>query len=183
MDAFLESEPLQQSDHEKAWGEMSKEIDNTGDKLGMPIDENVKEAVIALNLLGIPTTASCEGHIDHGRSAPWVEIASPNEPDQRFQGQQDIYNRVAQEYGIILEDVRRANPFEAWSQAFLEASKHAETDEYRNWRESNRKLVAKTQGLLDEFYKGKETQSSTQLTIDTETGDPFRVFNGGEDYK
>ena len=46
------------------------------DKLGKPIDQGIMETVITLNALAISTAASCEGHLDWGVGAPWVDIAS-----------------------------------------------------------------------------------------------------------
>ena len=56
------------------WKEKSRRADKITDKLGEKIDEKIKEAVIALSILGLPTSASCEGHADWGISAPWIEI-------------------------------------------------------------------------------------------------------------
>lgn len=40
------------------------------------IDLKIKNLVSILNRFGIPTTGSCEGHIDHGSPVPWVKINS-----------------------------------------------------------------------------------------------------------
>jgi hypothetical protein len=63
----------QKEDH---WQEIAQRISRTVDKLGLSIDEGIKETVIVLNALGISTRASCEGHLDSGTCAPWVDIAS-----------------------------------------------------------------------------------------------------------
>jgi len=39
------------------------------------IDEKIRDLVFALNALGVTTTGSCEGHIDHRNAlAPWIKI-------------------------------------------------------------------------------------------------------------
>ncbi|MEO8972199.1 MAG: hypothetical protein ABI406_11450 [Ktedonobacteraceae bacterium] len=48
------------------------------DKLGKEVDAGIIETVVALNLLGMPTTQSCEGHLNHGTGAPWVDIEDTN---------------------------------------------------------------------------------------------------------
>ncbi len=48
------------------------------DKLGKKVDAGIIETVVVLNLLGMPTTMSCEGHLDHGTGAPWVDIEDTN---------------------------------------------------------------------------------------------------------
>ncbi|MDI6820652.1 MAG: hypothetical protein QMD65_00540 [Patescibacteria group bacterium] len=44
------------------------------------IDEKIKETITILNLLGITTTGSCEGHIDYSAPAPWIKITALHEP-------------------------------------------------------------------------------------------------------
>lgn len=43
------------------------------------IDEKIKPLVFELNRLKIPTSGSCEGHVDHGFPGPWVSIYVPEE--------------------------------------------------------------------------------------------------------
>jgi hypothetical protein len=47
-----------------------------------PVDPGIKETVIALNVLDIPTAMSCEGHL-HGPFAPWIKIAIPDIYEKR----------------------------------------------------------------------------------------------------
>ena len=57
---------------------LKKRVEETTDKLGMPIDAGIKEAVIAFNVWEFPTYQSCEGHFDKkGEAYPWVEILVP----------------------------------------------------------------------------------------------------------
>jgi hypothetical protein len=49
------------------------------DGLGKKIDQGIFETVVALNALGIDTTGSCEGHINWGIAAPWVDIDPPGD--------------------------------------------------------------------------------------------------------
>lgn len=56
---------------------MKRKLKRTGDRLGRPIDEGIFDVVLYLNLLGIETEASCEGHLDHGVAAPWIDFVPP----------------------------------------------------------------------------------------------------------
>jgi hypothetical protein len=58
----------------KEWKELAEKFSHVTDKIDMPIDEGILETVVALNALDIPTSMSCEGHLDHGLSYPWVDI-------------------------------------------------------------------------------------------------------------
>jgi len=57
-----------------AWEEALRRIERTVDKLGHPVDLGIKETVVGLNLCGINTSGSCEGHEDHGTFAPYIDV-------------------------------------------------------------------------------------------------------------
>ncbi|MEO8956286.1 MAG: hypothetical protein ABI465_17175 [Ktedonobacteraceae bacterium] len=57
--------------------EVREQVARLTDALGKPIDDGIFETVVSLNVLGIHTTASCAGHLDHGQAAPWVDIGDP----------------------------------------------------------------------------------------------------------
>lgn len=53
-----------------------EELRGVTDRLGMPIDEKIIRVVAVLNLYGIRTIQSCEGHLDHGYAYPWIDVVS-----------------------------------------------------------------------------------------------------------
>ena len=59
---------------ERQYEEMCKRVATFTDKLGATVDSGIFEMVVALNLLGLHTLQSCEGHLDHGYPYPWVTI-------------------------------------------------------------------------------------------------------------
>jgi hypothetical protein len=151
----------------------------------MPIDSKIKETVIALMALGIPSSASCEGHVfEGGCSAPWIEIQAPNEPKERFIGEKEFYQKIAKKYGVSFEDVKRGRHDEAYEEALKKSSKNKETPEYKKWREENRKLMDKVEKLLVEFYKNRKVAPNVRLQIEKmKEGDYFYIHNGGKDYE
>lgn len=56
------------------WEETAARFRRVVDKLGKPIDAGIFETVVALNMAGITTRASCEGHLDWGVPHPWVDV-------------------------------------------------------------------------------------------------------------
>src|SRR5690242_14200340 len=62
---------------ERMWQVVSEKMRQTTDGLGKGIDPGIFETVVGLNVLGIPTVASCEGHLDRAMAAPWIEIEPP----------------------------------------------------------------------------------------------------------
>lgn len=87
-----ESEPVK-SEKEILWNEKMKEVESWGDALGLKIDESVRETVVAMNLLRLPTSASCEGHLRWGSLAPWVIISAVGEPEDRFVGEKRDFSK------------------------------------------------------------------------------------------
>jgi hypothetical protein len=73
LEGAPEMEALTREQKEQRWQEMAGRVDKVTDRLGNLVDEGIKETVIVLNLLGFPTTMSCEGHLDHG-NGPWVNM-------------------------------------------------------------------------------------------------------------
>ena len=142
---------------EVVWREKEKEIDTWADNLGAPIDAGIKKAVIAFNLAGFPTTASCEGHLDTGLPAPWMRVAVLDEPEQRFVGENEIFQRYADRLNVSLEEMRRMTnvPESEYWQAAKECSKNEETEEYRRWFEETQKIRKILIGLVKEFYQLK----------------------------
>lgn len=64
------------SDARENWNRLAQQYAIEADRLGNGIDADIMETVVALNAHGIRTVASCEGHLDHGIAAPWVEVRS-----------------------------------------------------------------------------------------------------------
>lgn len=179
-------EQIWRQEKENRLQKIRAEVDKIVDAEGMPIDSNIKETVVGLMALEFPTSASCEGHLEpeHGLGAPWVEISAPNEPEERFVGEKEIYQKIAEKYGISLEDVKRARHYQAYEEAVRETSKNEETPEYKKWRQENKKLMDKVESLLTEFYKNRKVAPNIRLEIEEfGEGGYFRIHNGGEDYK
>src|SRR6266566_7147705 len=61
------------------WDNLVKQFCSISDRLGMPIDDEIFDTVVALNALGITTTMSCAGHItrDEGDIRyPWIDFSA-----------------------------------------------------------------------------------------------------------
>src|SRR4051812_35177425 len=76
------------------WSDIEEKFKRVADRLGRPIDDGIFKTVVALNVLGISTRMSCEGHLDHGLPYPWVDI----EPETLSETKQEISEAEAQEY-------------------------------------------------------------------------------------
>ncbi|MGH2507769.1 MAG: hypothetical protein ACRDHZ_10270 [Ktedonobacteraceae bacterium] len=56
------------------WEETAEQFRKMTDTLGKRIDDGIFEMVVALNVLGITTRQSCQGHLEWGLPYPWVDI-------------------------------------------------------------------------------------------------------------
>jgi hypothetical protein len=172
----------QENKNDLIWKNKLEEIEKITDRIGTPIDKNVKEAVAAFQLNGFTTATSCEGHIEKGAPAPWIVVEALNKPTERFVNEKQIFQKKASEYNIPIEKFDHHTDRKAFLEAFTEAAEQGETEEYRNWRKENEKLRLKMTGYLDEFYKDKTVPDDIRLTIETFFTDAFCVHNGGEEY-
>lgn len=66
---------------QKNWDVISSYLDHIADRLGKGLDAGIKDAVVALVVLDIHTRQSCEGHLDHGVAAPWIDVEPEDNPD------------------------------------------------------------------------------------------------------
>jgi hypothetical protein len=166
---------------QEKWGQALSDIDGITDSLGEHVDSKVKETVVALNLLGVHTTASCEGHVDekegNGLPFPWIDVAAPHELEERFIGQNKIYEEVAQEYKVSVSNIKNTAHEEAWLEALerLPKEEENETREYKEWWNKNLSLRASVRKLIDEYNQARPTSDDVRIRI---TAD--RIHNGGE---
>lgn len=115
--------------------EIKKWADNVRDRLGMPIDEGIKDTVIFLNAFGINTVASCEGHLDRGTGASYIDIESKEVSELEKQLEQVKRNKREREK--IIREIERKN------------------------LEERQKIM----DLLDEFYKNRIVPYDRRLVI------------------
>ncbi len=170
------------AEKERAWEEKEEEVEEWVDALGEKIDPGIKEAVVALNMSGFPTSASCEGHSERGIPAPWIEIEAPNEPAEQFVSEKKVYEEVGKKYNLNPEEVRKGTKRKA-RKAFLEVIEGLRgqelTPEFQKWAQQNKELEEKLAKLLTELYKDRSVPEDVKLQID-HVGYTPRLHNGGE---
>lgn len=124
----------------RRWDEAAERVEQIVDRLGQHLDDGIKEGVIALNVHEINTTGSCEGHLDRGAAAPWIDIQAKisKEEEARYRELLDGGEPSREEFrelrGII---------------------------ELRNLEEQ-RKLIPH----LDDFYKDRDAPFDRRLILE-----------------
>lgn len=109
------------------------------------IDEKIKELVVALNRLGIPTTGSCEGHADYGSPAPWIKI-TPRDIDDSAQIQKTASALLDVFYGNHVPEKDARFVMENANIGFWI---HNGGEDYLRWREGVRRVAEKSQAIID----------------------------------
>lgn len=123
------------------------------DALGKPVEAGIEETVVFLNAHGLPTTQSCEGHLDpseeHRKSlAPYAEIGFRIEEGELIPHGED--------YTLTPEGQAK-------------------------WRE-NVKFQARTLELFDEFYQDRQVSVGTRVAFRSIGAyGEFRITNVGAD--
>jgi hypothetical protein len=137
---------------ERAWQQQEQQVSRIVDRLGKRIDEGIKEAVVALRLLGFLTTASCEGHIDWGLPGPWIDI------------------------GEVPKDIRKMFIETRKDPSKLDDQKKALIEEtIQKGVEEKARLVE----LLAEFYQNRSVPYDQMLTMQYAGGDSAKLISQG----
>lgn len=145
-----------------SWQRKAAEVAQLVDGLGKGIDPGILDTVVALQLSGIHTTGSCEGHTHWGVGAPWVALSAPaDEQLRRWEAQ------------------RREALAEAEDLAASGATPERVGDAHRRMHEA--RLAGKavhlrasetTLALLEQFYSQRHVSADRRLIL-------TMTWNGG----
>lgn len=147
--------PATKEQREANWRSMEQFVNKLGDRLGTGIDEAVVEPVVALNLLEINTSQSCEGHLDHGAAAPWIMFRT-EDTDEMIAKSEEI-SKLWEE-----EDRKRAEGAPDDEFRALHERRYALNEAIKK---PNLEAVKKVMSLLGEFYADRKVPFDRQLKI------------------
>lgn len=148
----IPSQNLEKAVLEQKWDSQASEVDKIVDGLGKGIDQGIKESVIALNVLDINTTQSCEGHLDWATGAPYIDVGAKDLGALR-ETANEARERAEQAYNA---HASREEEGKLWHE-FHEARKAADKE--------NLKEARKVLDLLNEFYTDRTVPSDQRLII------------------
>lgn len=136
------------------WKKMTIKVNKITDRLGMPVDKDIKETVIVINLLGFKTSGSCEGHMDHGVAGPWVDI----DPKDFIDLSTQIANALSK-----AEEAEKAKKSDAVVNKLFKNYHSLISKEVQPVLEEARKFTS----YLKEFYSSHKTSYDRMLIIRT----------------
>jgi len=166
----------ERTEKEKALHDMLAEIDTWVDGLGRGLDGGSKEIVAIMNVMGLSTEQSCEGHADFEVSHslwPWIRLAIPDKPEERFVGELDAldkaYKIVSEQNGVDLDDLMHGEPEDLYWQVqreFYTSEELQKTPEYVDWEEKEALLGERVRSLVDEFNADRDFEAGISLVVD-----------------
>ena len=101
----------EKGEKQRRWDEVAERIDRTVDRLGKHIDAGIKEGVVALNVLDINTHSSCEGHLERGIAAPYIDIDAKlsKEEEEQFRELLNTREQNRERFKELRDDIDRRN--------------------------------------------------------------------------
>jgi hypothetical protein len=165
-----------QEDEAAAWESMVEKVGSWKDAPGQEMDGSIIEAIAALNLNGIETFSSCEGHPER-YSFPYIQLAVPPAPLEDFIDQWKITEAIAARYAFDLDEylqrktAKSNDEVKLFRQINQEARElfrqNEKTPERLAWEEERRNIMDAAVKLLDAFYAEREVTPEAQLTTTT----------------
>ena len=158
-----------QTEKEQQWQKMADHFAHITDKLGKRIDAGILDMVIVLNLLGIHTRQSCEGHLEWGTGSPWVDLEVPGLDDEEQVVRDALKEAQKQkEQGhLSQEDIKQ----------LFQAARQLRTVVKHKHLEGRRKVMA----YLAAFYDQRSIPYDVRLIIQAQGMGRSRIESQGAD--
>lgn len=147
--------PTTKENKDSNWRAMERYVNTIVDKLGLGIDEGINQAVIAMNVLNINTSQSCEGHIDRGIAAPWIDIQAKETEETKA-----TYKKAIEAYSLAESREAEGAPDDELERLYNEY--------HRLMAEARRPTLEeykKVMRFLTEFYIDRRVRFDKQLII------------------
>jgi hypothetical protein len=149
---------------QRKWDTFLKKIDITTDNLGMPIDENIKQAIVAMNLLGLRTAGSCQGHVDEYILFPYIYCEVKGEPKLKYDGERSIRIKIIKKYNIKNWNIVYTND-EIWNDYWTQVKSLENSNKYKKWAKKNESLGKKISLLINKFNKKRNPTNNNKLQV------------------
>lgn len=170
------------------WDDLVKQFCSISDRLGMPIDDEIFDTVVALNALGITTTMSCAGHItrDEGDIRyPWVDFSASNPTIEDLKKQQEGLRQKADKLQRKLMRLRKKHAASARTQVLAKKSQaawHAYHSLGRRLRKLQVPMRRKVIDYLVQFYDRRSVPFDRRLTLRVLASDTRLESQGAADF-
>lgn len=132
---------------DQIWNKKVQILNKVVDNLGKRIDTKILKTVVGINVNGLLTQQSCQGHLRYGVASPWVDIVVANSEKVLV-----LYKQIEQLRGTILDEEDNEKPVlgrkkEIWEKIHLITRKKDKL-----LSKNNQKII----GLLSKFYSSRQ---------------------------
>ena len=169
------------------WKKVAEHFQHITDGLGRPIDPPIFETVVALNVLGLPTSMSCGGHYDDGRGLllPWVDIRSSAPHANKLRKKIRKLNKKAEKLRAKLKRQQKTSSWLA-----VKATEKKLHDTYKKIHPRRLRLrflqsstCERLVQLLTQFYEDRQVPFDRRLILHAWGDGQIRLSHqGGEDF-
>jgi hypothetical protein len=135
---------------QRQWAHHQQECAMIADQLNTPLDPGIFATIVAFHALQIYTIGSCEGHLDHGSGAPYVDIEAPNVEEEESHGMR-LLDAAEESIGLSLEEIDR--------------QEHAAKEILRGVTHKRLHARAKVDHYLELFYHQRLVSFDCRLVI------------------
>lgn len=149
------------------WNAVREQVDKLTDKLGTPVDQEIRELIVGLNILGFPTIMSCFGHIrDDIKHNIKKRVSAPHvmfriKINEKLEKK---HRELVQNYQIVSEKYKEKDITSKPQKDYIKA--HEELNKFMEKASLPHNICVKNLiGLLTEFYKGRQVPYGAQLSI------------------
>jgi len=160
---------------EELWREGLEKVSKYKDTLDQEMDPGIIETVVALHMLGLPTSGSCEGHLDRAMPNPWVDVEALDEPIT-YKNQELIRQQIIEKYELTDAKIGK-NELAAKEYVDL-ITRQGYTEEYKEWIKKNEPLRVRLSLLVEEFNSDRTDGEQIGLWIKDIFGIAGRVIAG-----
>jgi hypothetical protein len=147
--------PCMNKQKQQQWESVNEVFRSTVDGRGKRLDSGILQTVVALNVFSFSTIASCEGHMDWGHAAPWVDLSTENytELQEKYKQLSLMRKKILGEGVSEVRKIKEQDPLE---------------DLRRQEEVLRQPLLRKIQllfSLLDNFYTGRVVPFDVRLNL------------------
>jgi hypothetical protein len=157
MNADVYLQQLERKRRGETWEAFRVELSRVTDVFGMGIDPGILEPVIGLNLFGITTVQSCEGHTERGTGAPWIMVGV-RESEEIARLQKDLDEAMKRLEAMEKSKADKDELIELYAEVHRRK---------RDVKKPKLHILAKGMTLLDEFYGiARQVPHDVRLMLD-----------------
>ena len=169
---------------QQEWEKISEEADTWVDYRGFPLDPKIRELVIALNAVGVVTSASREGHLTREKAYPWIDIDLQTDESRLLKEQEEFVWQELKKEEELFDEKFPGQPADEWlfqPNAQLQKLREEWSDLRHKIKQINLTQLENLHLLLKRFYQTHQTSYDSLIFLSLDWMGAVRLRNMGSD--